>query len=568
MVLRLNRRSVCLIIAAGLAALFCLPYFCSDVLALEHDTLFHLSRIEGLSEAIRRGDFLPALYPYKNNGFGYASPLFYCDILLIPFSLLYLAGLPLSWCYKLLIFSTTMFSTYAVLRLLVRIVRNSFSAVALTTAFCFSSYRITDVYVRGAVGEMMAIGFLAVIVTGLRDLLESRDTHGGWLLYAGLCGLIFSHNLTFLFGAVSVVLITAAYMDRISTDVLRAGVSAVLGAFLTTAWFTLPMMEQLHSQEFILHYYAGSSQLERYAMPLWKYFAEQTVFGYGENDIPRDMQMIVNIGLGITVLSLLYPFTVIRKRKPKPARFETAAWVFGMVCLILPWNVFPWASFSALRVLQFPWRLMTPALILLLPAAAVTADRLFHRKAVPALVFTALLLCEGIWHLIPAFDRPFGITSKTTWQNITSGELIDPYYSATYMRVELAGGDYLPIGSPDFRTELPAVRDRYGNPLDAAIYRNGAVLIVSMNDLPEDGILELPLTYYKGYACTVNGTEIPVQASDRSLVLIQPETDGTIRVWYRGTALRRICIPLSLLTAAGILFLYIKNGLQRDRSSH
>lgn len=568
MVLRLNRRSVCLIIAAVLAALFCLPYFCSDVLALEHDTLFHLSRIEGLSEAIRRGDFLPALYPYKNNGFGYASPLFYCDILLIPFSLLYLAGLPLSWCYKLLIFAATLFSTYAVLRLLVRVVRNSYSAVALSTAFCFSSYRITDVYVRGAVGEMMAIGFLAVVAAGLRDLLESRDTHGGWLLYAGLCGLIFSHNLTFLFGALSVVLITAAYMDRISTDVLRAGVSAVLGAFLTTAWFTLPMIEQLHSQEFILHYYAGSSQLERYAMPLWKYFAEQTVFGYGENDIPRDMQMIVNIGLAVTVLSLLYPFTVIRTRRPKPARFETVAWVFGMVCLILPWNVFPWASFSALRVLQFPWRLMTPALILLLPAAAVTTDRLFRRKAVPVLVFTALLLCEGIWHLIPAFDRPFGITSKTTWQDITSGELIDPYYSATYMRVELAGGDYLPIGSPDFRTEVPAVRDRYGNPLDAAVFRNGAELIIAMNDLPKDGILELPLTFYKGYACTVNGTEVPVHTSDRSLVLIQPEKNGTIRVWYRGTALRRICIPLSLLTAAGILFLYIKNGLQRDRSTH
>ena len=558
MVLRLNRRSVCLIIAAGLAALFCLPYFCSDLLALEHDTLFHLSRIEGLSEAIRRGDFLPALYPYKNNGFGYASPLFYCDILLIPFSLLLLAGLPLSWCYKLLIFCATMFSTYAVLRLLARIVRNPFCAVALSTAFCFSSYRITDVYVRGAVGEMMAIGFLAVVITGLRDLLESDDAHGGWLLYTGLCGLIFSHNLTFLFGAVSVVLITAAYIDRISAKVFRAGVSAVLGAFLTTAWFTLPMMEQLHSQEFILHYYAGSSQLERYAMPLWKYFAEQTVFGYGENDIARDRQMIVNIGLAVTALSLLYPFTVLKTRKSKPARFETVAWVLGMVCLILPWDRFPWASFSALRVLQFPWRLMTPALILLLPAAAVTADRLFHHKQIPAIIFTTLLLCEGIWHLIPAFNRPFGITSDTTWQMITSGELIDPYYSATYMRVELAGGDYLPIDSPDFRTEVPAVRDQYGSPLDTSMVRNGAVLTISLNEVPEGGILELPLTFYKGYACTVNGIEVPVQASDRALVRIQSQEPGTIRVWYRGTVLRRICIPLSLLAAAGILFLYIK----------
>ena len=71
MVFRLTRRSTCFLIAALLAVLFCLPYLTSDFLALEHDTLFHLSRIEGLSEAIGRGDFLPALYPYKNDGFGY-----------------------------------------------------------------------------------------------------------------------------------------------------------------------------------------------------------------------------------------------------------------------------------------------------------------------------------------------------------------------------------------------------------------------------------------------------------------------------------------------------------------
>ena len=566
MVFRLTRRSTCFLIAALLAVLFCLPYLTSDFLALEHDTLFHLSRIEGLSEAIGRGDFLPALYPYKNDGFGYASPLFYCDLLLIPFSLAMRAGLPLVWCYKILILSATMFSCYAVLRLLVRITGNSFTAAAVTAAFCFSSYRITDVYVRGAVGEMMAIGFLAVVVTGLRDLLEARDTRGGWLLYGGLCGLIFSHNLTFLFGAVCVILTVTAYLDRIDGRILRAGLAAVTGAFLSTAWFTLPMIEQLNSQRFILHYYAGASQLERYAMPLWKYIAERTVFGYGENDIPRDRQMLVNIGLALTALSLLFPITLAFKRKPHPARFETAAWVLGMLCLILPCDIFPWESFSALRVLQFPWRLMTPALILLLPPSAAAADRLFHGKTVPAVLFAVVILTEGVWHLLPAFSRPFGITSRTTWQDITSGKLIDPYYSATYMRVELAGGDYLPDSSPDFRTEIPSVRDAYGNPVDASVSRDGAVLTVTPDTLPEGQVLELPLTWYKGYACTVSGTEIPVSASERALVRIEPETNGTIRVWYRGTLLRRLCIPLSLICTAAAAILYIKNGLRRNRS--
>ncbi len=69
------------------------PYWTHGV-NLEHDTCFHLSRIEGLAQSFKDGIYMPRIYPYKNNNFGYASPLFYCDFffLIIP-ALLYNAGL-------------------------------------------------------------------------------------------------------------------------------------------------------------------------------------------------------------------------------------------------------------------------------------------------------------------------------------------------------------------------------------------------------------------------------------------------------------------------------------------
>ena len=66
------------------ACLFCYPLLSSPFLHIGHDHFFHLSRIAGLAEALQRGDLLPVLYPLKNNGFGYASPAFYNDILLTP----------------------------------------------------------------------------------------------------------------------------------------------------------------------------------------------------------------------------------------------------------------------------------------------------------------------------------------------------------------------------------------------------------------------------------------------------------------------------------------------------
>ena len=73
-----------LLLALVLATTFNIPYLTKDFLGIEHDTFFHLSRITGLADSIREGNLFPCIYPNKNNGFGYASPLFYCDFFILP----------------------------------------------------------------------------------------------------------------------------------------------------------------------------------------------------------------------------------------------------------------------------------------------------------------------------------------------------------------------------------------------------------------------------------------------------------------------------------------------------
>ena len=173
MVLRLNRRSVCLIIAAGLAALFCLPYFCSDLLALEHDTLFHLSRIEGLSEAIRRGDFLPALYAYKNNGFGYASPLFYCDLFLLPATILYAMHIPIIIVSKIYVFLIAWVGACCALYAMNEYTSSSGLCMIGALLFTFSSYHINDFFIRAALGEALAFSVLPLFMVNTPPALTN-----------------------------------------------------------------------------------------------------------------------------------------------------------------------------------------------------------------------------------------------------------------------------------------------------------------------------------------------------------------------------------------------------------
>ena len=60
----------------------CIPLFKSGIM-YGHDMSFHLSRLTGIITSFQDNQMPIAIYPYKNFGYGYSSPLFYSDLFLI-----------------------------------------------------------------------------------------------------------------------------------------------------------------------------------------------------------------------------------------------------------------------------------------------------------------------------------------------------------------------------------------------------------------------------------------------------------------------------------------------------
>lgn len=551
----MKRRHIHLLFAAAslvLALLFCSPYLIRDLLPVEHDTFFHLSRIEGLARALSEGQLLPALYPYKNNGFGYASPLFYCDLLLLPAALLLNAGIPLSVCCKITILTETALAAYAVMCCIYRISRSRFQALLAAGAYTFANYHITDVYVRGALGEVQAMIFLPVLLEGIYLLLyEQKETE--WpLCAAALCGLALTHNLTFLLAVILSLLFFLLRLGAFPRRILAAVMKTVLAAFLMSAFFTLPMLEQMFSNRFYLNYYGTSSDLAAGSLPLWKYFANTTVFGYSDNALPQDQQMLVNPGWFLTAVPLLYLFC---RNKD---RFIKHCLILGYIFLVLPASFIPWDALFFLRILQFPWRLLQLSMLLLtVPAAAGFAG--FIRNRVLQTCALLLISAEGLWHVMPVTERTFGMTSDMTWQDVTEGALCDPNYSATYMRVELAGGDYLPLSSPDYRTLQPELMDSSLHPLGVPSEKSGTTLTFTLSEEDTGQEIVLPLTWYLGYRIyrIEDGTESPVSSGKNGygLVSFVPSEAGTYVCRYESTPLRNACIAVSAVSAAEFLVL-------------
>ncbi len=541
-----------LLAALLLSLVFCYPYLLKDFVSIEHDTFFHLSRITGMAERIVAGDWFPCIYPYKNHGFGYASPMFYNDLFMIIPALLYSAGCSLAFCYKFVIFSATFFSAYAMCCLIDRTSGKAGIAILISAAYLFANYRITDVYVRSAVGETMAFVFYPVLLSGLYEVLDQKKADHWPLVTIGLAGLLCCHNLSFLFGVVLFLVFFCIDLNRISKDQFISLCKAVLIAFLVTAWFTLPMIEQLSSNTFILNYYGASSDLSSGAMPLWKFFANQTIFGYGSNNLEKDRQMLLNIGCFLTFAPLTW--FLVPSEEQKQQRFIKSCLILGYVMMLLPGDWIPWGSLAALRILQFPWRLEGLAMVLLTVPAAAGISHLAKKSWLPV-VLCAAVTAEGVWHLAPAMNRTFGITSSSTYSDITEGRLTDPYYSATYMRVELAGGDYLPLNSPDFRGYSASIKNNDGTDTDIAYTKDGTALSFSIEESQTGKTYLLPLTWYKGYQVyhiSSDGTKQKVTTfpSSQSIVSFYAEEAGDYICVYEHTGVQTFSRILSLASIA------------------
>lgn len=537
-------------IVLALTVLLMFPYLTKSFLAIEHDTFFHVSRIEQYAKALQHGQILPAIYPYENGGFGYGSPLFYSDIFLLLPAILHNLGLVLVDSYKLTVFLASFFSGITMYMLASKFTSKSSIRLLAVAAYLFSNYHITDIYVRGALGEVFALVGIPLILSGLYEIFETNQKYSFSYLI-GLVITVLSHNLSFLLCFTLVIIICIIYLPKCSFDRYKLLVSESMLACLLTAFYTFPMIEQLKSQQFYLNYYASSSALENHAMAYWQFFANQTVFGLSGNQYKASNAMVVNIGLFLSIAPISYLFLAKKEKQP----FITSMLVLGWICMLFPAQIFPWKYMSFVRVLQFPWRLNMLALPLLCVPAVIGIENLTHKLKYVPICLILLLSLEGIYHLYPATKRTFIMPHNTTWQEVTNGKLIDPYYSAQYMRVELAGGDYLPYHSPDFRSYTKTIQTTSaetvttGEWIDYGRYRF---------TITNPQTIVLPITYYKGYIIhNIDTAEVlETTLSKNGLVSVTIPSAGTYVCQYQNTIIRIVSIWISILTCM-ISFGYI-----------
>lgn len=543
-----SQRKNVILIGFVIAALFCIPFYNTSIFA-GLDLTFHLSRIDGMLTALKDLQFPLAVYPEKNFGFGYASPLFYCDFFLFPAALLYAMHIPIIIVYKIYVFLIAWIGACTALYAMNEYTSHPGLCAVGAVIFTFSSYRINDFFIRAALGEALAFAVLPLFMVYVKRYLADGENNT-LPLALFFSALALSHLITFALTAAVFAVLLVIYSRKLfkRKQILTFFKAVVIGAALC-AFFLLPLLQQLRSQTFLF-----SQNRELWGEEIMRSYSNTLLSAVSDYLFMKHYDLELHhyfTGLIVVLSPAVFLFS---KKKDEVHRFLAILCVISVILLIATTDLLPLYKIKALQSIQFTYRFNILIATFLPFALIYTVDQMASgaRKTVMAvlLVYTAANTA--------VIDRQL-LTDEIQISNTASNyalfhrEFYENYNN--YFNVsELSSGEYLPATHQINYKYLSGSIDLYDTSSPSVSYeRTGTKSLLTMN-CESDGFAGLPVTWYLGYQAELaDGDEpviLPISQDEYTGRIVIPVYQGehTYRVYYKGTTVQRLSLALSLVS--------------------
>jgi len=558
-------------IMLALSAIFlisCYPLY-TDFLTAGHDMPFHLLRIDAVKEGLSQGTFPVKLHPLWAKGYGYAAGIFYGDAFLYFPALLRLLGFSIQSAYKyyaaLINLGTVLISYYSF--------RKIFSDKRLgllgCLAYTLAPYRLMDMYTRSSVGEYTAMMFLPLILCGFYLMFTKQAETHPWepvlLTALGMTGLVQSHILSCLM-VVFVVLLICIIRVRYIFQWLRPMLSAVGLTIALNLGFVIPFLD-FYQEDVMINSPDWTGQVTG-SFQANGLFPIQLAGLFGRSKggawpaaagISSEPTLGIGIFLTVGILLFLYLLCIHFRETAAGHHFYPAllCMLLGCVLLYMCTCYFPWDALisigdgikAIIHPLQFPWRLLAPATVLLtfvlcysFQAAHKCLGRHFNSLLTGGLV---LLAINCGWYF---YDFSF------------TGEPYRIYNTYELNTMTMYSYDYLPVGTDPEEIEVNLILSDGVVSLES--YRKvGTEITCTVTAEPEGGYIEFPLIYYKYYHCTDldTGRQLSVCAGTNNMVRadLPGNYSGSIQIRFTEPWFWRLAEAVSFLTLAAVILLSI-----------
>lgn len=519
------------------------PYMQNYVNIID-DMSFHMNRIKCLADNLRAGEILPSIYGSAMNGYGYANGLFYPDLFLyIPATLVALnMNLVLSYrIFICLINIVTGITAFLSIKNILKIkkIKNIkkendkglFSyceKVALLSSIIYLTfpYRLVDIYVRGAIGEILSFIFIPIVIWGVYEIFEKED--GNYkILVIGMVGLLNSHVITLFLMSIFIFIFAIFNIKKIKKASLKL-LKATVFTTLIGAIFLLPMIEQMISDDF---YYQKLKPLGEI------YEHTYNLFGI-ENQY---LLLVLNLVIIITI------FISDKYLKNFVDNISVSYLMIGIYIVLLITDFFPWHLISEklpiINLIQFPWRLLIFFSWFISIAISLKVLDIWGKKSFSIILLMAITICMFLGNI---FIDPF--------------IKVDKYYTKplNYVpnSIDLGFVEYAPIdfNYKEYSSRDVVVKEINNKEMSYSYSKKGNKLTIKFKSNEKDLNLEIPLIYYKGYKAYLNDNEINIYKKNG---LVHVNTDnystGAITIQYEHTLVQIISYLISIISVIALI---------------
>ena len=548
-----------LLTLSGILLLSSLPLLTNGI-AWGHDMPFHLMRIEAIANELRMLNIPVRMSSIYMDGAGYPVSIYYGDLLLYIPALLRLSGFSVTTAYKFYIFIINVGTVIITYFCMDKIFKNKSIACLTSLAYCTSSYRLVNIYVRTAVGEYSAMMFLPLIALAIyriyTDNVDDYKTYrkNALFLALGMTGVIGCHILStemvvFVLAVISVGLLKLT----LRKNTIRVYIRAVLYTCAFSAYFVIPFLDYFKNVSVLVTSTAQNipTYIQHKGSSLSEYFSFfRDIYGGGSSSYTND-RMLLTPGL-ILMLTLVVAIVLWINRKC--SKEMKALTLCALFTLYLASNLFPWnflAQHSRIGIMlsqiQYPWRyigLSAIVLSLLLGTLLQKAKAYQSTREIQSGMFI-LLACFLTTCL---FNGYYNASENTHLCAYYDSSELSTYYigNGEYLR-QMEGWDTQPVNVIYRNMEQVSVESRQGCYMK--LYCKGT---------DTDGEIYLPVWNYKGYHVIDDaGNEYAISDSDNKQIqfTLPAGFDGYITLdfiepWYWRLA--------EFISLASVIFLWFR----------
>ncbi len=388
----------------------------------------HIAWLYEMDKLLSIGQIPPRFVPDLSFGFGY--PLFNF-VFPLPFYLgeiIHKLGFNFVDSVKGVFFLSIIFSSVFMYLFLKLFLNRGFS-LAGAILYVYTPYRAVDLYIRGAIGEILSFVFLPLIILSLLKIIISESIKEK-LFYSGVGGLalsllVLSHDITTYMFIPYILFLGIIFIfskQNLLKNFLTLALMGIL-ALLISSYFWLPALldSTLMKYDTVFNFLDHYPTLKQLFVYYWGYGASVPGPYDGMSFYLGTVNILILIG-GI-VLAIL--------NLKKLSNIEKKILIWGGVSFIV--TIFMmnyrseliWKSLPFVPYFQFPWRFLM-MITLITPIFLIPFKYLKFKKFVPVLIIF-LTIATSFWMF-----RPQDFLGRT-----------DSYYLNKYIPLPITHSDYL-----------------------------------------------------------------------------------------------------------------------------